>query len=102
MIKVHQSLQPTLNEMFFTQRLVLVEGLEDIAYLQSWMVLTDRWEKFRRAGCHIVPCSGKREILRPAIIAEGLGIPHIVIFDGDGSKAATNHKNRHVRDNIAL
>ena len=29
--KIHQALQPSLNEMFFTSRLVLVEGLEDIA-----------------------------------------------------------------------
>ena len=29
--KVHQALQPTINEMFFTRRLVLVEGVEDVA-----------------------------------------------------------------------
>jgi putative ATP-dependent endonuclease of OLD family len=28
--KVHQELQPQLNEMFFTNRLILVEGLEDV------------------------------------------------------------------------
>ncbi len=43
--KVHQALQPALNEMFFTQRLVLVEGLEDIAYIHSWLILTGRWEE---------------------------------------------------------
>jgi putative ATP-dependent endonuclease of the OLD family len=102
LVKVHQILQPNLNEMFFTQRLILVEGVEDIAYLQSWMALTGRWELFRRLGCHIVPCNGKSEIIRPAIIAQGLGISHRVIFDSDRSKAGTNQEHYHVRDNIAL
>jgi predicted ATPase len=102
LIKIHQVLQPTLNEMFFTQRLILVEGLEDVAYLQSWMILSNRWNAFRRSGCHIVPCSGKSEIIRPAIIAEGLGIPHIVIFDGDASKVGTDKEKLHIRDNVAL
>jgi putative ATP-dependent endonuclease of the OLD family len=75
--KVHQALQPSLNEMFFTQRLVLVEGLEDVAYVHSWLVLTERWEKYRRCGCHIVPVDGKSEMIRPAIIAQGLGIPYL-------------------------
>jgi putative ATP-dependent endonuclease of the OLD family len=63
--KVHQALQPALNEMFFTQRLVLVEGLEDIAYIHSWLILTERWEEYRRSGCHIVAVDGKSEMIRP-------------------------------------
>ena len=46
--KIHQALQPALNEMFFTQRLVLVEGLEDVAYIHSWLILTERWEDHAR------------------------------------------------------
>jgi putative ATP-dependent endonuclease of OLD family len=102
LIKVHQALQPTLNEMFFTQRLILVEGLEDVAYLQTWMILTDRWEAFRRTGCHIVPCSGKSEMIRPSIIASGLNIPHVIIFDGDRDQQGKRHEAKHIRDNIAL
>jgi putative ATP-dependent endonuclease of OLD family len=102
LVKVHQMLQPTLNEMFFTQRLILVEGLEDVAYLQTWMMLTDRWEVFRQNGSHIVPCSGKSELIRPAIIAEGLGIPNVAIFDCDGSELGKNHEKLHIRDNVAL
>ena len=36
---IHQALQPSLNEMFFTRQLILVEGLEDIAYLWSYLHL---------------------------------------------------------------
>ena len=101
--KVHQALQPALNEMFFTQRLVLVEGLEDVAYIQSWLILTDRWEKFRRSGCHVVPVNGKSEMIRPAIIAQGLGIPALAIVDADGDKIQKpDIRTRHHRDNTAL
>lgn len=90
--KLHQALQPAISEMFFTQRLVLVEGLEDLAYLQSWMILSGRWEAFRSSGALIVPTNGKRELIRPAIIALGLQIPVMVIIDADGDKLTKINK----------
>jgi hypothetical protein len=84
--KLHQALQPSLSEMFFTQKLILVEGLEDVAYIQAWMVLTGRWDSFRRCGAHIVPVNGKSELIRPVIIALGLEIPTLAIIDADGDK----------------
>ena len=102
LVKVHQILQPTLSEMFFTQRLVFVEGLEDVAYIQAWMILSGRWGEFRRLGCHIVPCSGKSEIIRPALIARGLGIPHVAIFDSDSSKQGKKDEALHRSDNTSL
>ncbi len=101
--KVHQALQPALNEMFFTQRLVLVEGLEDIAYIHSWLILTGRWGEYRRSGCHIVPVDGKSEMIRPAIIAQGLGIPVFAVVDADADKIEDpTNRSRHHRDNTAL
>lgn len=111
--KLHQALQPSLSEMFFTQKLVLVEGLEDVAYIQAWMVLTDRWDNFRRCGAHVVPVNGKSELIRPAIIALGLEIPTLAIIDADGDKLTkTDPKGikvdnpsvrlDHERDNRAL
>jgi len=103
MSKVNQALQPSLNEMFFTQRLILVEGLEDVGYITSWLVLTDRWEAYRRSGCHIVPVDGKSEMIRPAIIAQGLGIPTVAVVDADGDKIEKpDDRTRHHRDDIAL
>lgn len=99
MAKLSQILQPALNEMFFAQRLVLVEGYEDIAYLHSWLVLTDRWDTFRARGTHIVPAQAKHAILQPLLIAKGLDIPVLVIFDSD---TGTNRPNDHRRDNTAL
>lgn len=101
--KVHQMLQVGLSEMFFTQRLVLVEGLEDVACITAWLHLTDRIEDFRRAGCHIVPANGKSEIIRPLIIAQGLEIPVFVVFDADSDKIAKEAQRlNHERDNRAL
>lgn len=101
--KVHQALQPALNEMFFTQRLVLAEGLEDVAYIHSWLILTERWEEYRRSGCHVVAVDGKSEMIRPAIIAQGLGIPVFAVVDADGDKIIKpENRTRHHRDNVAL
>ena len=101
--KIHQALQPALNEMFFTQRLVLVEGLEDVAYIHSWLILTERWEDYRRSGCHVVAADGKSEMIRPVIIAQGLGIPVFAVVDADGDKIEKpENRTRHHRDNVAL
>ena len=51
--KIHQALQPSLNEMFFATRLVLVESLEDVALTRAMQLgekspLTSRKKIFRR------------------------------------------------------
>jgi len=103
MAKLVQALQPAINEMFFTQRLVLVEGLEDAAYVMAWLTLTDRLVAFRRAGCHIVSTNGKSEMIKPLIIAQGMEIPVFCVFDCDGDKTGdAGKKQRHERDNRAL
>lgn len=99
MAKVNQVLQPALNELFFAQRLVLVEGLEDVAYIHAWMTLSDRWDQFRARGVHIVPVQAKHALLQPLLIAKGLGIPVFVIYDSD---TGTDRPDEHKRDNTAL
>ncbi|MGF6465109.1 ATP-dependent nuclease [Paraburkholderia youngii] len=94
-------LQPTLTEIFFAQKVILVEGIEDVAYINSWLTLTDRMPEFRKAGCHIVHVDSKSNILRPAIIAQQLEIPVFIVFDGDAD-CKEEHKHHHVRDNTAL
>lgn len=44
----------------------------------------DKWNYFRKLGCHIVPAGGKSELARPIAIAQGLHIPTFVVFDSDG------------------
>lgn len=109
MAKLHQVMQPHLSEMFFSPKLVLVEGLEDAAYINSWMVLSGRWERLRASGAHIVAVNGKSELIRPTIIAAQMEIPTFVIFDCDGDKLthadparAHSIRQAHERDNKAL
>ena len=102
-VRLHQALQPSLNEMFFTSKLILVEGLEDVAYITSWMFVTNRWEEFRRSGCHIVPVNGKDGLIESLIIAQKLEIPVFVIFDADSDKKEKEGQQKHhERDNKAL
>ncbi len=93
--KVNQALTPNLNEIFFTQTLVLVEGFEDVAFLNTYLVLTGNVDKFRKFGGHIVAAFGKSEIPKPAAIARFMGVPTFVIFDCDSDvdeKYLPNHK----------
>lgn len=101
--RIYQLLQPQLAEMFFTQRLVLVEGIEDCAYINSWLSLTDQLNEARKRGLHIVAVGGKSELMRPAIIATHMDVPLFLIFDADGNKIDKDeHKRWHERDNRAL
>lgn len=101
--KIYQLLQPQLAEMFFTQRLVLVEGIEDCAYINAWLAIKERLLDFRRRGIHLVPVGGKSELLRPAVLARHMGIPLYLIFDADGDKISNDaHRRSHERDNRAL
>jgi len=100
MAKVHQALTPIVNELFFSNVLILVEGYEDIAYLQTYLVLMGLESKFREYGCHIVPANGKSEIPRALAIATHLGIPTFVLFDADGNaREDTGEKVKHRKDN---
>ena len=101
--KIHQALQPSLNEMFFTRRLILVEGLEDVAYLWSYLHLLGKEEEFRRLGAHIVATNGKSELLQPLVIARYMKIPTYVVFDADADKLdRRDRRARHEKDNSAL
>ena len=101
--KIHQALQPSLNEMFFTRRLILVEGLEDVAYLMSYLNLLGKADEFRRLGCHIVAAHGKSELLQPLVIARQMRIPTYVIFDADADKPDKDGRRaKHEKDNRAL
>ena len=102
-LKVEQTLQAALNEMFFSPVLVLVEGLEDLAYISTQFILSDQTEEFRRLGCHIVPTMRKSNMIQPLAIARMFEIPTFVIFDGDGDDVdKAEHRAHHERDNVAL
>lgn len=100
--QLHQALQPHLNEMFFTQKLVLVEGLEDTAYITAWMTYSNLWDDYRKSGCNIVAANGKSSLIEPLLIAKELGIPTFVIFDADGNEQNPGRRNLHKLDNLKI
>jgi len=102
-IKIAQVLQPTINEMFFTHVLILVEGISDAAYITGYLTLTDRWDAFRKFGCHIVACDGKPAIVQPLAIAKEMNIPVFTVCDCDKDNCGTETKRQmHERDNKAI
>lgn len=100
--RLQQALQPHLNEMFFATKIVFVEGLEDAAYIMSWLVMTGQIDEFRRHGAHIVPVNGKSYLVEPIVVAGCLGIPHFAIFDADGNQTSPNSRSQHEKDNKSL
>ena len=100
--KLAPILTPTQNEMFFCDRLILVEGTEDVAHLSSCVELLGLRSDFRRFGCHIVPVGGKRALIKPLAIALELGLPVFVVFDADTDTTRADHVTLHKKDNLAL
>jgi putative ATP-dependent endonuclease of OLD family len=100
--KLLAALRPEPSELFFCQRLVLVEGIADRAYVSSALHLDGKWDAMRRAGLHIIPVDGKSSILQLLAIAQELAIPYFVIFDADGDETSSARRVHHERDNKAL
>lgn len=100
--KLHQALQPQLAEMLFARVVVLVEGLEDVAYVTTALHCSDRWPEFRRRGCHIVPTNSKDRLVSPVAIAKELGLPVFVMFDADGDETKVERRRMHEKDNTTL
>jgi putative ATP-dependent endonuclease of the OLD family len=78
---------PWMNEGFFSDVVVLVEGEDDRAALIG--VASSLEINFDAMGISIIPCGGKSNIDRPFIIFNSLEIPTYVIWDGDENKGAT-------------
>jgi energy-coupling factor transporter ATP-binding protein EcfA2 len=100
--KIHQALQPNIAEMFFSRVPILVEGLEEVAYITTQLHVSGKWHEFRRLGCHLVPVNGKDKLIQPLAIAIELGLPAFVIFDADGDVEKEERRKRHAVDNRTL
>ena len=85
---------PWMNEGFFSDIVVLVEGEEDRAAILGEAELLKH--NFDALGISVIPCSGKTNIDRPYIIFSSLEIPVYVIWDNDkrssDPKVDVNHR----------
>jgi putative ATP-dependent endonuclease of OLD family len=100
--KLHQVLQPNLNEIFFGSRIVLMEGAEDVAYVTAWLHLNGRWDEFRQRGVHLVATDKKSAMLRPLAVLLELDVPVFAVFDADGQEKHPTKRAKHEHDNLAL
>jgi predicted ATP-dependent endonuclease of OLD family len=74
-------MNPWLNEGFFANVVVLVEGQSDRAALLT--VAEKNRRDLEKLGIAVIPCEGKSNLDRPYAIFSGLGIPVYVIWDSD-------------------
>lgn len=102
MAKIHQIMQPSQRELFFSRVPVLVEGLEDIAFLSTHLHLAGLWNEFRRLGCHFVQCGGKGPMSRPLAIALSFDIPTFCVFDADADETDDKSLEKQQVDNRCL
>lgn len=100
--KVEQVLRAELSELFFSPVIILVEGVEDAAYIRAYLTLNDQWYDYRRRGCHIVPTNGKSNMAYPLAIAKGLGLPVLTVFDADADEDDAERRATHEKQNKAL
>jgi putative ATP-dependent endonuclease of the OLD family len=93
--------QPKCNEVFFSDKVVLVEGISDLACFEAFLRLSGRRAEFQKSGTSFLVCEGKSSLALMLLIAKDFGIPYYVIFDCDaGCRAET--QSLHIRDNDAI
>ena len=84
---------PWMNEGFFADTVVLVEGESDRAAILGMAEALG--QDFDGAGIVVVPCFGKNNLDRPLTIFRQLDIPVYVVWDGDyGDKQAKPEANK--------
>jgi len=79
---------PWMNEGFFAEVVVLVEGEDDRAAVLGCAASADY--DFDSLGISVVPCMGKNNLDRPLVIFRELGISTYVIWDGDKDEHGAN------------
>ena len=70
-----------MNEGFFADVVVLVEGEDDRAAILGMSYAMEL--NLERDGYCVIPCMGKNNLDRPLVIFRKLGIPVYVIWDSD-------------------
>lgn len=93
-------LNPYINEAFFSDFVVIVEGEEDRAILLGALPFFDEARFLEEKGVSIVPVNGKTNVDKLKAILDLLSIPNYVIFDRDGEECKNDTGN--MKTNIAI
>lgn len=89
-----------LCEGFFANKVVLVEGASDRAFLEAAYMQKERSPI--EEGISILSCEGKTNIVTPAFIFDRLKIPTYVVIDNDSNHKGTKDEEKSVRFNRML
>jgi predicted ATP-dependent endonuclease of OLD family len=79
--RIQTIMTPWMNEGFFADVAILVEGEDDRAAILG--VAKAKGLELEGRGFSVIPCAGKTNINRPYLIFHKLGIPAYIIWDGD-------------------
>jgi len=85
--RLHAIMTPWINEGFFANVVVLVEGEDDCAAILGMARVLNK--DLEGNGISVIPMSGKRSLDRPAVIFMEFGIPVYILWDSDGNRGAT-------------
>jgi len=99
MPRLESLMTPWMNEGFFADVVVLVEGEDDRAVILG--VAQVLGYDLESMGFSVIPCGGKNSLDRPAAIFRHLGIPVYVIWDGDKGKTG-KHKPKPEDNHLLL
>ena len=84
---------PWMNEGFFADLVVLVEGEGDRSVVHA--VAKVNGYDLEAKGICVIPCRGKAHMHRPAVVFKNLKIPTYVIWDNDSNcKPSEKEQNR--------
>lgn len=84
--RLRSIMTPWMNEGFFADVVVLVEGVSDRAAILGAAAAMEHdlgGHNLDSLGITIIPCYGKNNIDRPYLIFSALNIPTYIIWDGD-------------------
>ena len=93
-LELDLAMTPAVNEGFFAETVVLVEGESDrIAVTEAAAILGRPLDD---AGVAVIPCGSKMSMLRPLAMFTELGMRVYVVWDGDLDNAAEQSRNRRI------
>jgi len=79
-----------MNESFFADYVILVEGLSDVGLLWKLQeIMNKNWE---RKAVSLIPVDGKENIIRIKIILDGLKIYNYIVYDKEVENPKSNKR----------
>jgi predicted ATP-dependent endonuclease of OLD family len=91
--RLHVIMTPWMNEGFFSDVVVLVEGETDRSAILG--VAASLGHDLESLGISVIPCYGKQNLDRPYIIFRNLGIPVFLMWDSDKGEKNTDAVENH-------